>query len=179
MASSPSTARRGSLSSAGVYLRPSAPPPLHPFTQYPCGWEVLTDVVCRAAANTRMGVKRMRSVRVRGGHIKNRALRLDHGTFSWGSESISKPSRVLDVVYNATNNELVRTKTLVKGAIIMIDATPFRQWYMQHYGLELGRKAADDAVKKSRKVVKKQEGRVKVESAMVRFPVLPLVPLPL
>jgi len=32
------------------------------------------------------------------------------------------------VVYNASNNELVRTKTLVKGAIIQIDATPFKQW---------------------------------------------------
>ena len=33
------------------------------------------------------------------------------------------------VVYNASNNELVRTKTLVKNAIVQIDATPFRQWY--------------------------------------------------
>jgi small subunit ribosomal protein S8e len=33
---------------------------------------------------------------------------------------------VLDVVYNASNNELVRTKTLVKSAIVAIDATPFR-----------------------------------------------------
>ena len=35
-------------------------------------------------------------------------------------------------VYNASNNELVRTNTLVKGAIIQIDATPFRQWYEAH-----------------------------------------------
>ena len=33
------------------------------------------------------------------------------------------------VVYNASNNELVRTKTLVKNSIVQIDATPFRQWY--------------------------------------------------
>ncbi len=33
------------------------------------------------------------------------------------------------VVYNASNNELVRTKTLVKNAIVQIDATPFRQWF--------------------------------------------------
>lgn len=32
------------------------------------------------------------------------------------------------VVYNASNNELERTKTLVKSAIIVIDATPFKQW---------------------------------------------------
>ena len=35
----------------------------------------------------------------------------------------------LKKVYNASNNELVRTNTLVKGAIIQIDATPFRVWY--------------------------------------------------
>jgi len=35
----------------------------------------------------------------------------------------------------------VRTQTLVKNAIISIDATPFKQWYQQHYGVELGKKA--------------------------------------
>lgn len=46
-------------------------------------------------------------------------------------------TRILDVVYNASNNELVRTKTLVKNAIVQVDATPFRQWYEQHYGVKL------------------------------------------
>jgi hypothetical protein len=35
--------------------------------------------------------------------------------------------------------ELVRTKTLVKNAIVQIDATAFRQWYEQHYGIHLGK----------------------------------------
>jgi small subunit ribosomal protein S8e len=43
----------------------------------------------------------------------------------------------LDVVYNASNNELVRTKTLVKNCIVQIDATPFGQWYLNHYGINL------------------------------------------
>lgn len=43
-------------------------------------------------------------------------------------------------MYNASNNELVRTKTLVKNGIVLIDATPFRQWYEGHYALPLGRK---------------------------------------
>lgn len=34
----------------------------------------------------------------------------------------------------------MRTKTLVKNAIVVIDATPFRQWYESHYILPLGRK---------------------------------------
>lgn len=46
----------------------------------------------------------------------------------------------MDVVYNASNNELVRTKTLVKNAIVVIDAVPFRNWYEAHYALPLSRK---------------------------------------
>ncbi len=38
----------------------------------------------------------------------------------------------LEKVYNASNNELVRTNTLVQGAIIQVDATPFRVWYEAH-----------------------------------------------
>lgn len=52
----------------------------------------------------------------------------------------TRKTRIIDVVYNASNNELVRTKTLVKNAIVVVDATPFRQWYESHYLLPLGRK---------------------------------------
>lgn len=69
-----------------------------------------------------------------------RALRLDTGNFAWASEGCTRKTRIIDVVYNASNNELVRTKTLVRNAIIVIDATPFRQWYESHYVLPLGRK---------------------------------------
>ena len=48
--------------------------------------------------------------------------------------------RIIDIVYNACNNELVRTKTIVKNAIVVIDAAPFRQWYEAHYATPLGRK---------------------------------------
>ncbi|KAI6658059.1 40S ribosomal protein S8-like [Oopsacas minuta] len=94
----------------------------------------------RPPANTKLGQKRVRTVRTRGGNRKFRALRLDSGNFSWGSETITKKTRIVDVVYNASNNELVSTKTLVKGCIIQIDATPFRQWYEAHYGIPLGKK---------------------------------------
>lgn len=116
----------------------------------------------------------VRRVRVRGGNSKFRALRLDAGNFSWGSEAITRKTRLLDVVYNASNNELVRpgvhavlstyvrhhpsssssklvasacatspstqvrTQTLVKNAIIQIDASPFKTWYQSHYGVEVG-----------------------------------------
>ncbi|KAJ6225522.1 hypothetical protein RDWZM_004067 [Blomia tropicalis] len=94
----------------------------------------------RPAANTKIGPKRVHLVRTRGGNTKHRALRLDHGNFSWSSEHCTRKSRIVDVVYNASNNELVRTKTLVKNCIVLIDATPFRTWYESYYAQQLGRK---------------------------------------
>merc|ERR1711982_308565 len=73
-----------------------------------------------------------------GGNLKFRAIRLDSGNFSWGSEVCTRKVRVLDVSYNASNNELVRTKTLVKGAIVVIDAHAFKSWYENHYGVKIG-----------------------------------------
>ena len=47
----------------------------------------------------------------------------------------------------------VRTQTLVKSAIIQIDAAPFKQWYQTHYGVELGNRGKDkDEVKVEVKV---------------------------
>merc|ERR1711900_142234 len=84
----------------------------------------------RPSANTELGEKRVRYLRVRGGNSKFRALRLNEGNFSWASEGQAKKTKVLDVVYNASNNELVRTKTLVKNCIVQVDAAPFRQFYL-------------------------------------------------
>lgn len=56
-------------------------------------------------------------------------------------------------MYNSSNNELVRTKTLVKGSIIAIDAVPFRQWYEAHYAQPLGRK-------KGQKLTEEEEARI-------------------
>jgi len=56
------------------------------------------------------------------------------------SPAITRKTRVLNVVYNSTNNELVRTNTLVKSGIIQIDAAPFKAWYEQFYGAKIGSK---------------------------------------
>ena len=101
----------------------------------------------RQPSQTKLGAKRVRPVRSRGGNYKFRALRIDAGNFSWGSEAISRKTRVLDVVYNATNNELVRTKTIVKNCIVSIDANPFRQWYLKHYDVELNKKKVEESDK--------------------------------
>lgn len=124
----------------------------------------------RPAANTKIGPRRIHTVRVRGGNKKYRALRLDVGNFSWGSECCTRKTRIIDVVYNASNNELVRTKTLVKNCIVLIDSTPYRQWYESHYALPLGRKKGAKLTpeeeeilnkKRSKKIQKKYDERKK------------------
>ena len=141
----------------------------------------------RQPANTRIGAKRIHIVRVRGGNHKYRALRLDSGNFSWGSEGISRKVRVINVAYHPSNNELVRTNTLTKSAVVQVDAAPFRQWYEAHYGGSLGRrrqqaagggkkgeegKEGEKEVKKSKRVEKKQATRVagtaKIDPALER-----------
>lgn len=69
---------------------------------------------------TKIGAKRIHVVRVRGGNTKFRALRLETGNFSWATNAIAKKCRIIRVVYNATNNELVRTNTLVKSSIVEV-----------------------------------------------------------
>jgi len=101
----------------------------------------------RQPAMTKLGPARVRPVRCRGGNLKWRALRVDHGTFAWGSESVTRKTRVLKVVYNATNNELVRTNTLVKNCIVEIDANPFRLWYLKNYDVELNKKKVEESNK--------------------------------
>jgi small subunit ribosomal protein S8e len=121
----------------------------------------------RQSAMTKLGAKRVRPVRGRGGNYKYRALRIDAGNFSWGSEALTRKTRVLDVIYNATNNELVRTKTIVKNCIVSIDANPFRQWYLKHYDVELNKKKIEESdkaraeTKKSKHVLAKIKGNAK------------------
>ena len=78
-------------------------------------------------------------------------------------------------MYNACNNELVRTKTLVKNAIVVIDAAPFRQWFEGHYAQPLGKKKgtklteAEEALinkKRSKKTQKKYDERQKEGKVM-------------
>lgn len=126
----------------------------------------------RQSAMTKLGSKLVREVRVRGGRIKNRGLRLETGCYSWGSEGYAAKTRILNVVYNASNNELVRTNTLVKGCIVQIDATPFRQYFLRQYGEEIGKKKVDEAETEevSERAQKKRETRA---SANDRVPIDP------
>lgn len=82
--------------------------------------------------------------------------------------------------YHPSNNELVRTNTLTKSAVVQVDAAPFRQWFEAHYGQSLGRRrqqktATTEGVeekKKSKSVEKKHAARYaaqgKVDPALER-----------
>uniref|UniRef100_A0A2K5DFT5 Small ribosomal subunit protein eS8 n=1 Tax=Aotus nancymaae TaxID=37293 RepID=A0A2K5DFT5_AOTNA len=105
----------------------------------------------RPAANTKIGPRRIHTVRVPG-------------------ECCTRKTRIIDVVYNASSNELVHTKTLVKNCIVLIDSTPYRQWYESHYALPLDRKKGAKLTpeeeeilnkKRSKKIQKKYDERKK------------------
>ena len=59
----------------------------------------------------------------------------------------------------------MRTKTLVKNSIIVVDAAPFRSWYEKHYGQKIGVKGQEpetvDESSASAKVQRKHESRRK------------------
>ena len=180
----------------------------------------------RQPAGTRLSSNvTVRRVRVRGGNFKFRALRLDAGNYSWGSEvslaelfglfrfqvgliqqknlliicrrSPARPgfwrwcttpqitswyalyadlrvphSHSRSLLKPSLLDQQVRTNTLVKNAIVQIDSTPFKQYYAQHYGVELGtqRKIAagateetkEEEVKRSSHLQKKLAARNKV-----------------
>lgn len=60
----------------------------------------------RQAAMTKLDTtKRIHTVRTRGGNVKYRAIRLDTGNFSWGSEATTRKTRLLNVVSKAAQGK--------------------------------------------------------------------------
>lgn len=66
------------------------------------------------AANIKIGPSHMPTVHVQGDKKKFPALRLNVGNLSCGSECCMCKTQIVDVVYNASNNELVLTEILIK-----------------------------------------------------------------
>ena len=75
-------------------------------------------------ADTKIGPCCIQSL-VQGGNKKYHVLRLDVGNFSWGSECCMCKTRVIDVVYSASNDEPVHTKTLVENCTVPTDSTRY------------------------------------------------------
>ncbi len=87
----------------------------------------------RQSSNTKLGERKVISVRGRGGDSKSRALRLNEGNFTWVSQNVSRKCKILEVLYNSTNNELVRTQTIVKNCIVSVDPTAFKYFWHIHF----------------------------------------------
>merc|ERR1711881_426069 len=76
-----------------------------------------------------------------GGNKKFRALRLKEGNFGWSSEGVARQTRIVDVVYNAVTN----------------DATPFRQYYENHYSKSIGRKSNWEPTEEEKAAISRAE----------------------
>ena len=94
----------------------------------------------RQPSMTKVGEQKVVNVRGRGSGYKYRALKLSEGNFMWVSEGVSRKCKILEVLYNASNNELVRTQTLVKNCIVSVDSTPFKYyWYVNYTDVKVNR----------------------------------------
>lgn len=89
------------------------------------------------AANTKHAPNHIQAVNMGGGNEKYQVLRLDVDNF-WGSQCCIHQTSIISVIYNASNNELICTKTLVKNCIVLTDRTLYQQWYQAAYVLPLG-----------------------------------------
>ena len=83
------------------------------------------------------------------------------GNFSWGSEYCTCKTRIINFVCDAANNELVFTKSLEKNCIMLIDSTPYRQWYESHYALHLGRKKGTKLTPEENDILNKKNNQRK------------------
>eukprot|EP00518_Triparma_eleuthera_P004050 CAMPEP_0182465180 /NCGR_PEP_ID=MMETSP1319-20130603/9042_1 /TAXON_ID=172717 /ORGANISM="Bolidomonas pacifica, Strain RCC208" /LENGTH=205 /DNA_ID=CAMNT_0024664871 /DNA_START=40 /DNA_END=657 /DNA_ORIENTATION=- len=115
----------------------------------------------RQPAMTKLAAPAIHRVRTRGGNSKFRAMSLHSGTYTFGSFNLSKKVRIVDVVYNASSNELLRTKTLVRGAIVEVDSTPFKAALEARFDTKLG-------LKKARKGRREDEEETPARSSRVQ-----------
>ena len=94
----------------------------------------------RQPSMTKLGDQKVVNVRGRGSGYKYRALKLNEGNFMWISEGVSRKCKILEVLYNSSNNELVRTQTLVKNCIVSVDSTPFKYyWHINYQEVKVNR----------------------------------------
>ncbi|KAL6121685.1 ribosomal prt S8 [Nucleospora cyclopteri] len=83
------------------------------------------NMMGRQPSNTRIGEERIKQVRCRGGNYKMRCLRINYGDFSIynGNEYFNDKTNIEQVIYHPSSNELMRTNTITKSAVVKIKAT--------------------------------------------------------
>uniref|UniRef100_A0A2K5QNI9 Small ribosomal subunit protein eS8 n=1 Tax=Cebus imitator TaxID=2715852 RepID=A0A2K5QNI9_CEBIM len=77
-----------------------------------------------------------------------------------GGECCTRKTRIIDVVCNASSNELVGTETLVKNCIVLIDSPPYRQWYESQYALPPGLKKGAKLTPKEEEILNKNDQKI-------------------
>lgn len=105
------------------------------------------------AADTRLAAAKLKQVRSRGGNTVTKALRLDHGNFSWASEGVTRKCRIAAVMFDASNSDHVRTNTIVKGAVVNVDSAPFALWCAETGGPEAGDSAVAEQLRESSRLL--------------------------
>ena len=94
----------------------------------------------RQPSMTKLGEQKVVNVRGKRSGYKYRALKLSEGNFMQVSEGASRKCKILEVLYNASNNELFRTQTLVKNCKVAVDSTPFKYyWYINYTDVKVNR----------------------------------------
>ena len=79
----------------------------------------------RQPANTHIGETRVRTIRTRGGNSKERALRLKECAVTFPSTGAVYNVEISNVEYHPSSNELQRTNTITKSAVVKVLAAPF------------------------------------------------------
>ncbi|KCZ74591.1 ribosomal protein S8.e, partial [Anncaliia algerae PRA109] len=83
--------------------------------------------LARQPANTKIGESKVTRIRVRGGNTKMRALKVNSGVFSLKSKKIALKSSFNQVMYHPSSNELMRTNTITKGAVVRINESSLKE----------------------------------------------------
>ncbi|RVD91029.1 40S ribosomal S8 [Tubulinosema ratisbonensis] len=83
--------------------------------------------LARQPSNTKIGDLKIQEVRVRGGNIKRRALKIDSGVFTLKSDQLTLKSSFNQVVYHPSSTELMRTNTITKGAVVRMKENPLKE----------------------------------------------------
>ena len=83
--------------------------------------------MARQPSNTKIGEDRLQRLRCRGGNIKMRALRLSSGSYTSKTHGFACKAKICQVLYHPSSNELMRTNTLTKGAVVSLESPFFKE----------------------------------------------------
>lgn len=99
--------------------------------------------MARQPSNTKIGEERLQHLRCRGGNMKIRALRLNSGNFTCKTHGFTCKARISQVMYHPSSNELMRTNTLTRGAVVKLDSQRFKERFDEILGKEAGLRDKD------------------------------------